>query len=101
VREAHGACGGHGAPRRSLGNLVTSIRAEAFESFGAIACGSRGARLPFVGTLRELMPAQAARWFGGSGRLEIAVREGARRRRLRAATRHGRSSSVVLCRCGG
>ena len=94
VREAHGAVAGTVLHVDRFGNLVTSIRAEAFESFGAISVRIAGRALPFVGTYGELMPAQAGALVGGSGRLEIAVREGSAAARLRAR----RGTPVVVSR---
>ena len=94
VREAHGAVAGTVLHVDRFGNLVTSIREEAFESFGAVSVRIAGRGLPFVGTYGELMPGQAGALVGGSGRLEIAVREGSAATRLRAR----RGTPVVVSR---
>jgi S-adenosylmethionine hydrolase len=94
VREARGAVGGTVLHVDRFGNLVTSIRADAFESFGAISVRVAGRRLPFVGTYGELAAGQAGALIGGSGRLEIAVREGSAAARFRAR----RGTPVVVSR---
>jgi len=94
VREAHGAVAGTVLHIDRFGNLVTSIRAEAFESFGQVTVRFGGRALPFVGTYGELTPGQAGALVGGSGRLEIAVREGSAALRLRAR----RGAPVVVSR---
>jgi hypothetical protein len=94
VREAHGAVAGTVLHVDRFGNLVTSIRAEAFEGVGALNVRVAGRALPFVGTYGELPPGQAGALVGGSGRLEIAVREGSAAARLRAR----RGTPVVVSR---
>jgi S-adenosylmethionine hydrolase len=94
VRETHGAVAGTVLHVDRFGNLVTSIRAEAFEGFGAITVRLAGRLLPFVGTYGDLEPGQAGALVGGSGRLEIAVREGSAAARLRAR----RGAPVVVSR---
>ena len=94
VRETHGAVAGTVLHVDRFGNLVTSIRAEAFDGFGALNIRLAGRPLPFVGTYGELEPGQAGALVGGSGRLEIAVREGSAAARLRAR----RGTPVVVSR---
>ena len=94
VRETHGAVAGTVLHVDRFGNLVTSIRAESFESFGAITVRFGGRALPFVGTYGDLTPGQAGALVGGSGRLEIAVREDSAAARLRAR----RGAPVVVSR---
>lgn len=94
VREAHGTVAGTVLHVDRFGNLVTSIRAEAFESFGPVSVRIAGRALPFVGTYGELTPGQAGALVGGSGRLEIAVREDSAAARLRAR----RGTPVVVSR---
>jgi S-adenosylmethionine hydrolase len=94
MRETHGAVAGTVLHIDRFGNLVTSIRAEAFEAFGPLSIRLAGRPLPFVGTYGELTPGQAGALIGGSGRLEIAVREGSAAARLRAR----RGTPVVVSR---
>jgi len=94
VRETHGAVAGTVLHVDRFGNLVTSIRAEAFEGFGAVSVRLVGRALPFVGTYGDLTPGQAGALVGGSGRLEIAVREGSASARFRAR----RGTPVVVSR---
>jgi S-adenosylmethionine hydrolase len=94
VRETHGAVAGTVLHVDRFGNLVTSIRAEAFESFGAVTVRVVGRVLPFVGTYGDLATGQAGALIGGSGRLEIAVREDSAATRLRAR----RGTPVVVSR---
>ena len=94
VRATHGAVAGTVLHVDRFGNLVTSIRAEAFEGFGATTVRLAGRSLPFVGTYGDLTPGQAGALVGGSGRLEIAVREGSAAARLRAR----RGTPVVVSR---
>ncbi len=94
VREAHGAVAGTVLHVDRFGNLVTSVRAEAFETFGPVTVRLAGRALPFVGTYGELAAGQAGALVGGSGRLEIAVREGSAAARLRAR----RGTPVVVSR---
>jgi len=94
VRATHGAVAGTVLHVDRFGNLVTSIRVEAFEGFGAINVRLGGRALPFVGTYGDLTTGQAGALVGGSGRLEIAVREGSAAARLRAR----RGAPVVVSR---
>lgn len=94
VREAHGAVAGTVLHVDRFGNLVTSVRADAFESFGPVTVRIAGRALPFVGTYGELTEGQAGALIGGSGRLEIAVREGSAAARLHAR----RGTPVVISR---
>ena len=94
VRETHGAVAGTVLHVDRFGNLVTSIRAETFEGFGAVMVRLEGRALPFVGTYGDLTPGQAGALVGGSGRLEVAVREGSAASRLRAR----RGTPVVVSR---
>ena len=94
VREAHGAVAGTVLHVDRFGNLVTSIRSEAFEGFGGISVRLAGRALPFVGTYGDLAEGQPGALVGGSGRLEIAVREGSAAARFRAR----RGSPVVVSR---
>ena len=94
VRETHGAVAGTVLHVDRFGNLVTSIRAEAFESFGAIVVRISGRSLRFVGTYGDLEPAQVGAMVGSSGRLEVAVREGSAATLLRAR----RGTRVVVSR---
>ena len=94
VRETHGAVAGTVLHVDRFGNLVTSIRAEAFESFGALTVRVAGRALPFVQTYGDLAIGQAGALVGSSGRLEIAVREASAATRFRAR----RGSPVVVSR---
>ena len=83
VRETRGAVAGTVLHVDRFGNLVTSIRAEAFEAFGALSVRLAGRPLPFVGTYGELTPGQA----GALVRQRPAGDRGARGQRRRAAAR--------------
>ncbi|HEV8583856.1 MAG TPA: SAM-dependent chlorinase/fluorinase [Methylomirabilota bacterium] len=94
VREAHGAVAGTVLHVDRFGNLVTSVRAETFAAFGPVTVRIAGRALPFVGTYGDLTEGQAGALVGGSGRLEIAVREGSAAARLKAR----RGTPVVVSR---
>jgi S-adenosyl-L-methionine hydrolase (adenosine-forming) len=94
VREATGAVAGTVLHVDRFGNLVTSIRADAFGAWGGISVRMGGKALPFVSTYGDLEPGQPGALVGGSGRLEIAVREGSAAVRLKAS----RGTPVVVSR---
>jgi hypothetical protein len=94
VREAHGAVAGTVLHVDRFGNLVTSVRAEAFAGSGPVTVRLAGRVLRFVGTYGELEVGEAGALVGGGGRLEIAVREGSAAARLRAR----RGTPVVVSR---
>jgi hypothetical protein len=94
VREAAGTVAGTVLHVDRFGNLVTSIRAETFGTFSGVTVRMSGRALPFVGTYGDLEPGQAGALVGGSGRLEIAVREGSAATRLKAS----RGTPVVVSR---
>jgi S-adenosylmethionine hydrolase len=78
-----------------FGNLITSIPAVALAGLGAPAVVAiAGRRLALVSTYGELPRGGAGALVGGSGRIEIAVREGSAARLFRA----GRGTRVVLSR---
>jgi S-adenosylmethionine hydrolase len=78
-----------------FGNLITSIPATALAGLGAGAVVAiAGRRLPLVSAYGELTRGGAGALVGGSGRIEIAVREGSAARLFRA----GRGTRVVLSR---
>lgn len=93
-RKARGAIAGTVLHVDRFGNLVTSIRAEAIERFGAISVRLAGRRLPFVATYGDVPVGQGGALIGSSGRLEIAVREGSAAARFRAR----RGAPVVVSR---
>ena len=94
VRETHGAVAGTVLHVDRFGNLVTSIRASAFAAFGEVTVRLAGRSVPFVSTYGDLEPGQPGALVGGSGRLEVAVREGSAASRFRAR----RGTPVVVSR---
>jgi len=78
-----------------FGNLMTSIPARALAGSGAPAVVAiAGRRLPLVSAYGKLPRGGAGALVGGSGRIEIAVREGSAARLFRA----GCGTRVVLSR---
>jgi S-adenosylmethionine hydrolase len=95
VRPVAGAVAGAVLHVDRFGNLVTSIRAEAVEDVGrGVKIRLGGRPLPLVGTYGELEAGQAGALVGGSGRLEIAVREGSAAAMFKAR----RGTPVVVSR---
>ena len=95
VRAVAGAVAGAVLHVDRFGNLVTSIRAEAFEDMRqGVRIRLGGRTLPLVGTYGELEEGQAGALIGSGGRLEIAVREGSAAARFKAR----RGTPVVVSR---
>jgi S-adenosylmethionine hydrolase len=68
-----------------FGNLVTSITAREVEALaGPVSVTVGGRRCGLVGTYADLEPQRAGALVGSGGRLEIAVRDGSARVRLRS-----------------